>query len=283
LWHNLCSPENNYGLIRFDSDPKYFTRKQTDNFNEGRVSHTEISHNYDFLSMEIKLKTALATGDTLWIGIDTYKRDLGESMLPGRRKLMADNRAEFLLRITPDSADLYVTKAYNIVGITMQDASDGPYRSAKTDGEPWQLVQWQTDEVRTMQDIGTLRICKGNNTPGTHQAVHIRNDGITVRLPWGLLNFSDPSRSLVIDDDHSDNACNLHWNCNNRYLTAIRSDGVAATLICDGTAVKTSVYSWPDWELNGAEILDEESYIETEKASLPIIREGLQKAQFTPK
>jgi hypothetical protein len=293
LWHNICSPENNFGLLRFDPNPQYYINKKTTNTSaSSKVSKVDIWHDFTFFNMEAALKTPLASGDTLWFALDTYKPDVGESTLPNGQKLI-NNRAEFLLRVTPDSANLYVTHAYHLLGrgLVFRQLCDVPsFKTQTTDGAPWDLSRWQNgtfwygrEALPYMQDIGKLSVCFGNGALASHQSVQIRNDGIFIRIPWGMLNFSDPSSAMVVDDDEHVTLCCQRFTCGMQYLDASRTDGINVALIYKGEVSELPTYQWNDWEVNREEILNPNMYIEVEKASLPIIREGLKNTPFTPK
>ncbi len=284
LWHNISSPENNYGLIHFVPNPAYYNTRSTKDFSLSKVSKTEVWHDFAFFNIESSLKTPISKGDTLWFAIDTYLRDKGESTLPNGRKVLK-NRAEFLVRVTSDSARLFVTKAYCIQGVIHMNCKSPAFQTKATDGEPWIPYRWQNDETwlsPNIQDIGKLSMLKGDGTLIGHYAVRIQNDKIFVRIPWTLLQFTDPSSAMVIDDNTSPSYCYNHWACDMHYLKSKVSDGVAVTVVYKNEVAESVPYTWHDWDVNSMEILNPNMYVEAEKASLPIIREGLKNNPFTP-
>jgi len=286
LWHNVTSPENNYGLIHFVPNPEYYVQKHTQNYNFEKISKASVWQDFAFFNMDMTLKSPLTKGDTLWIAIDTYKRDMGESTLPNRKNVLK-NRAEFLVKITTDSALLYVTKAYNLQGISQMSSPSLAFQTKKTDGEPWMLCRWQSDELYNYpntQDIGKLNICRENEKLGIHHAVQIRPNGIYVRIPWTLLQFSDPSNSMVIDDGsfESISRCRNYWACKWQYLKSIRSEGIAVTMVYKNEVAEQTPYTWSDWDVNSRDVLNPKMFVEEEKASLSVIREGLKKIPYTP-
>ncbi|MDR3094171.1 MAG: hypothetical protein LBU62_05970, partial [Bacteroidales bacterium] len=310
LWYNISAPENNFGLLQFNPNPQYFNTSQTNHFAEGHISTTTVSHDFLSLNLEATLNSPLTTGDTLWIAFDTYNRNLGESTLPNGKKLMTSARAEFLLRVTPDSANLYVMQDYDLFGLVFQNSRTPAFKSVLSDGNPWMPVRWQNDEFGTIHHIGRLHLHTGNNTPGQDAAVHLRNNGITVRMPWTLLQFSDPSRSQVINDAVSADICLNVIRCGkDYYLKTSRTDGIAITLVCDNTAVATTPYTWSDWEVVSALLKDKgldhpenlnfpydaspgyqettrlnpDMFIEEAKASLSILSSDFKSFPFTPK
>ena len=287
LWHNLLSPENNFGLIRFAPNPNFYRDKRIQPIILDKFSRTEIWHDFVTFNIDVALSSNLNANDTLWIAIDTYLRHMGESVLPNGKKLI-NNRAEFLLRITSDSANLYVTKAYDLYGLPVKLNQSDAYKTTISDGAGWNLLRWRCGSQEPQgfpftQDIGKLAVCKGNETLKAHHAVHIKNNGISIRIPWALLNFSDPSNAAVIDDDTSQEICNTSIACRGQYLNSLQTDGIALTMIYNDMAAELPVYTWTGWEVNSDGVLDPRMFIEVEKESLGIIREGLKNASFAPK
>jgi len=288
LWHNVTSPENNYGLIHFVPNPDYYVKKHNQDYNYEKISKASVWQDFAFFNMDMTLKSPLTKGDTLWIAIDTYKRDMGESTLPNRKKVLK-NRAEFLVQVTSESALLYVTEAYNLQGVSQMNSPSVAFQTKATDGKPWMLCRWQSDELynpNPIQDIGKLNICRDNEKLGIHHAVQIRQNSIYVRIPWTLLQFSDPSNSMVIDDGsfESISRCRINWACEWQYLKSIRSnEGIAVTMVYKNEVAEQTPYTWEDWYVNSRDVLNPNMYIEEEKASLSVIRDFLINTPFTPK
>ncbi|MDR2888011.1 MAG: T9SS type A sorting domain-containing protein [Bacteroidales bacterium] len=285
LWHNISSPENNYGLIRFEPAPQYYAGRKTTSYGFNKISQATVWHDFAFFIIETTLKSPLAEGDTLWVAFDTYRRNMGESILPNHKNALR-NRAEFLVRLTADSARLFVTNAYNMQGAIFMNCFSPAFQTKATDGEPWIPYRWQNDETYlfpNIQDIGKLNIYKGNGSPGTHHAVHVKQGSIHVRIPWTLLHFADPSSSMVIDDAEGPAFCLNNWGCGRQYLNSIHSEGIAVTMVYRDEVAEQPTLTWPGWELNNEEILDAGMFRETEKASLSIIRAGLNSTVFAPK
>ena len=280
LWHNICSPENNFGLIRFAPNPNFYSSRQTQRIASGKVSRTEIWHDFATFNIDIGLRSRLGTGDTLWIAIDTYLRDRGESLLPNKRRI--NNRAEFLLGITSQSATLYVTEAYDLSGLAIRLNESRAYQTTVSDRAAWRIYRWRYNSRNSphTQNIGNLNVWTGALPPKTHHLVHIKDDKISIKLPWTLLHFSDPSDSAVIDDNTSQNLCASQIACGMQYLSSSPTNGIVLTLLINNDLTALSPYSWNSWELNDDEVIDPRMFIEVEKESLRIIREGLRNTSF---
>ena len=114
LWHNITSAEQNYGLVSFHKTNTLQTVAQFD-VAPNDISKLKAAGNETFLELELDLKQPLAVADELWIALDTYADNLGESILPNNA--LCPFRSEFALQITNYSAKLYVTEAYDTYGI----------------------------------------------------------------------------------------------------------------------------------------------------------------------
>ena len=284
LWHNLCSPENNFGLIRFAPNPDYYNLRQSQQLMLENINRTDIWHDFATLNLEIALNSALSQDDTLWIAIDTYEREKGESALPHRKGII-ENRAEFLLKITSDSAKMYVAKAYDLYGLSLKLCENQTYQTIVSDDGDWQLLRWLHDsnEFPSTQYIGKLNVWKGDSPPKTHHLVHMKGDEISIKIPWTFLNFSDPSQSTVIDDNSSHVICDTQIACGMQYLATSLSTGIVITVLQNKETAVLQPYSWNTWNINSDGVLDPIMFIEVEKESLNIIREGMKNMPFEPK
>jgi hypothetical protein len=263
LWHNMTGPEANFGLLSFDGAPPDFNSWGiTDGF--GRIKTIRAAYDQSYFYLEVNLDRAPVDGELLTIGYDTYRPDLGESILPGG--LTVTNRAEFSVVIDPKGdSQLYVTQAYDLFGIWHWRSSDLQlYHSIPTDGAPWDRVRWMnnddhhSDEYNyvfpdTIQEIGRLQLTRTGGTASSHDAVFMEGSRVTVRIPWTLLNFTDPN------DDRDNTPFERE--------TAV-SDGIAVTVFNGGDMLETGRYVWPAWNVPP-------KTIEREKDSLLIYSQEL--------
>ncbi|MFC1563282.1 T9SS type A sorting domain-containing protein [candidate division KSB1 bacterium] len=257
LWHNVTNPEQNFGLITFDPEPVDYSKLNA--FEDtSSISKVQADLDNQFFHVKITLKTSLAENDSLIIGLDTYRSDLGESILPDGSTV--SNRAEFSLIISnSDSAQLYVTQAYDLFGI-YHDVSEPEqlYHSISTDGAPWVSVRWKNNYYDdAIQNIGMLRKRDISETAASMDAVIVNNNIITVRIPWTLLQFTDPSSLKVMHDDRSTTERETEL-----------SDGLALSVLLGDAIIETERFLWDGWNI--APVV-----IEREKESLQIFKEGL--------
>lgn len=251
LWHNITAAEQNFGLIEFS---KSLTFQTLEAYSEmSPITKVEAAVDYAFLHLKLSLYQQFDVLDEIWLGIDTYNSELGESILPNGQEI--SNRAEFALKITNYSAELYVTQAYDLFGIWHQTSEDYQlYHSIATDGEPWRLVRWKNnDGVENVQYIGNLVVNKNFLPQTSKDAVTIYPNYIEIKIPWSLLQFVDPSEMIVFDDNRETNE-----------VETTTSDGIAFSIFYKYFAEEiTNRYSWEFWNhaLEAEENLKKTYYI----------------------
>ncbi len=248
LWHNLTSPEQNFGLITFEEVASMpFVSYVMDN-NSGSLSKVSATSDNQFFYLEVETGRNLLQGDTVLVAFDTWLKNLGESVLPNGR-IIAD-RSEFLLSavLGRDTALYHVTPAYDMNGLTprfdLSNHATQKFRSTVTDGAGWNLMQWINDEhMMTRQYIGRLPMENSPRfTSGQRTAVAWNGNMIRIRIPWTMLYLYDPTQMQVIDG-----AVSYDGGYNYEILSAT-SDGIAVSVYFDRKVTSSvSRYSWPSW------------------------------------
>lgn len=269
LWHNLASPEQNFGLLSFDQTVKDpFIGFQTDN-PSGPLVKMEATHDNSYLLLQIETHQAINHGDTIMIAFDTYLGDVGESQLPNGKVL--GNKSEFLLSVVfgQDTAFHHVTQAYDMNGLTprfnLSDPLIQQYKTTKSDGDPWKLMMLYNDSFEhTLDSCGLLPIENSADfTPGQRSAVAWSDNKIKIRIPWTMLYFYDPSQLQVI------NGAVSYDGGRSYQISTATSDGVAVSVYFQNSVVSsTTRYIWDDW-------LIVPSTEPVEKKSYQIVRSGL--------
>jgi len=264
LWHNVTSAEQNFGLIGFRKNP--VTYLDWGSFPaQCSISHIDAAADYEFFHTRVGIRESLGNLDTIWIALDTYAPALGESILPDGHTV--SNRAEFALRITNYSAELYVTRAYDLFGIWHGVSQPYQlYHSVPTDGAPWDLIRWKNaDPEHDIQYIGVMKVRRVEMPPSSRDAVVISDTSLDIRIPWTLLQFSDPSSLSVINDNRQTPS---------REDTV--TDGISLTVFHDGcSATPPTRFTWQGWNsVTGIE--------EYEKADLQVMREKLPLVATSP-
>jgi len=264
LWHNLASPEQNFGLIAFALPEPDFNKWQPVN-GENHIKEIRAAYDAEYFHVKIQFDS-LAKNDRIVIGYDTYGDDLGESVLLDETK--TKNRSEFALDINvSDKAAFFVTEAYNLYYDGEAKPAAQLYRSVKSDGAPWILGRWITryyyktdyNEVfpATLFYFGNLKIQNESNPKTNLDAVTIKDNTVNIRIPWTYLQFCDPTTLSVISDDYKTSD-----------IESETSEGIALSVVFKGELLETKRYKWDKWD----KVPDT---VEREKPSLPIFEKAL--------
>ncbi|MDX5481235.1 MAG: T9SS type A sorting domain-containing protein [Hymenobacteraceae bacterium] len=236
LWHNVTAAEQNFGVLGFKKAGP--ATQPWEQFCENcPVKAVEAGADFSFLNLKLDVQQPLGVNDTLWVALDTYAADLGEKILPNGKQV--SNRAEFALMITNYKAELYVTEAYDLYGIWHGISTPKQvYRSVATEGAPWNIVRWRNNNNdQEVQYIGSLRVNRLGLPPTSMDAVTLKEKTIEIRLPWTLLNFTNPSAAAVMHDDPAE--------AGRQERT---SDGLAlAVFYKDRSYATASRYQWQTW------------------------------------
>jgi len=277
LWHNVTSPEQNFGLIGFELDPPDFGMFPSTP-GSGRVIEVRAAADAKFFHVKITLASPLADGEVLTVGYDTYADDRGESILPNGKK--TTQRSELALNVTRQGAELLVMEAYDQFAVwhdtryawhkkTVSELPSGrPYRSVPSDGGNWNLVRWQNNSEHgsddgvykfpaTVQDIGKLRVRDVSEQETGRSAVVFDGAVMTVRVPWTLLNVTDPSDLRVLDD-----------NPKTQERETTITDGFRIAVSLGDELVETPRHRWARWD-------KVPKYTERRKLSYQIFADGL--------
>jgi hypothetical protein len=280
-WHNVMAPEQNFGMIAFDPGPPPFEDGQVHD-GRGLVEKLTIVHDVAFLHLRVETSAPLGD-DELVVAFDTYgaadspefSEELGESVLPNG--VETNRRNEFALIIEgSERAELMVTHAYDTFRIWQGTAAEGTlHRSTETDGEDWNLVTWLNSAEtgsddgeyvfdETVHKVGKLRVRAADEAATSHDAVVVGDGRIDIRIPWTLLNVTDPSMLEVLHNDPETDDYE-------RATTAGIAVGVAHG---EQLLLETDRYSWQRWGMSG-DITDVPPFNERPKPALDVFDQAL--------
>lgn len=246
FWHNITAPEQNFGILAYAPPPEPFLK--TGSFPGASISEVKVVSDYTFFRIRLQMKTELFLGDTLWVALDTYESNLGESILPNGKSIVTGPetlRAEFALGIPigEDRADLFVIPGYDIYGIKSMVRLDTVV-SASSDAGEWNPVRWKTNYTydRT-QYIGELQVSDSEDPYEFLNAVTVYKDSLEVRIPWTLINFSAPTLGRAMHYvSHLDGADIVIEQQDTL------SDGIALTLSLKDELYQADRYTWNPWD-----------------------------------
>ncbi len=284
-WHNVMDPEQNFGILAMDPDHVPFEGKtrvwQTPREEEktGGIRAIYQDHDAAFLYIELEFTAggaaALKPGGSpeveLLIGIDTVGPEHGTTRLPVEGLPELPQGAEFLLRASAGSAKLQARPDYN--------KATSRFSAAPSDDPVFEDVVYLINRAQVSQEDGTYFPEITTNasilkygvfmtaSPAydslAHWYVDSKGTRVRIRLPWTMINVSDPSSPRVILDPRklppgpaiiqgigfgylrTDDMRGVHL------YTALTEGGALADFQpADGRAfsVEAKAYRWKGWE-----------------------------------
>ena len=274
LWFNPMDAEQNYGLLaqpagaatstpQLGGDPARWRALRVLQSGDSLRLRVGSDESYLYLALETAGTRRAPEAARYLIGIDTYRSDRGEFRLPGVPGIGVG--VEFHLDLT-DSAGgrLFVAKAYNPylaprpgMGPTGLDPFYNLLCSAdsQSDAGAFDSLFVTTNRFRVGRtgktfpalgvDRGRLRFGRQSESSLADWFVDRAAGLVEVRVPWGLLNVTDPSSRTVLTAIHEGGVILTGPTDGFRFVVAGLSRGdnhVVAWLPAGAT------YTWPTWE-----------------------------------
>lgn len=251
LWHNVVDPEQNYGLMANEVLPS--DRAGAVYQGSGLVRSLSLSADASYLHATIELsRVPDFRSEEVLLGLDTVNRALGQFRWPVGG-LPVETGIEFVVRIRSEgSADLLVEPSYDqarfrYASTVMRDGSfdrisvlvNGAVTTK--DGRKIPEKRFDASALRkgSFDEAGNLWRMEGNK--------------VFLRLPWTLLNFTDPSSLRVLQDKRT-----TYYNPERDGLSTVKTDGIVPqVLVFDRAAGKAigglgggdrAPYAWQGWE-----------------------------------
>ena len=231
-WHNMMDPEQNFGVMAYDPDhdpfsggeAQYYLANEEDKAETGSGSEIKrISVDSDaafaYLQVEFsgeqgnELKPGSDGDMELLVGIDTFGDDNGTRSLPAEGLPELPTGVEFLLKINSKDGGLLLARPdYNrgenkFIAAPSVDPEFVEIRLLVNREQ----INTETGELFPIEYTNDSILQYGDFDPESDQYYSLANwfvedDGkkLTVRLPWLLLNVSDPSSNTVLHDERND-------------------------------------------------------------------------------
>ncbi len=232
LWQNAMCPEQNYGLLAVEPEERspeelYTTWHESENEEAfrtpqglptsfGKIKSLEAGADEAFLylALELDSETGQPGGSPPWediglaVGIDTGISDAGALSLPLEGLPDLPGGVEFMLHFnSPEQAELLTVPSYNRGEFNF-------YPDLYPEGE-FTRIETLVNRERTTPDGRVFEAQHSDESkleygpfdpdePGynslAHWYVEEETGRIVVRLPWMLLNVSDPSEHRLLRD-----------------------------------------------------------------------------------
>ena len=220
FWHNMIDPEQNYGLMAMESIPP-----ETDEyaqFGSKSLKSITMKHDSSYLYLKVNVSPMIDfSKEELRIGLDTYMRSKGEIKFLSDGETKAPFGMEFQIVIDSNkTAKLLVQPEYNITNNKFSSV----YKNSGTFEEMYMLINNECvtkngNKISAIYtDCSTLKY--GSFNDNSHYQWYIDGNDICFRIPWNRINFTDPSRMMVLDHN------SLFTEMSQDKFNTIKSEGI---------------------------------------------------------
>lgn len=224
-WSDAQTYSQNFGLMTFEPGKLETTPYPDDSLNEWKeediVSKNEdlslsIKNDEKYLYFMIKSKDKInLEKDELYIDLDTTPKS--GSNKSSQYKLDFNNPVDFIIKINDKDSMMAVHEYYNRFNFyenkTLYEQRPDLIKNTP-DMDHFSQILIETRPKMYVEYLGktqdkltyeTGKLIKGNANPKSKDFnsiadYYIGDDYVEVRIPWGLLNFMDPSTNQIQDD-----------------------------------------------------------------------------------
>ncbi|HKR57176.1 MAG TPA: tetratricopeptide repeat protein, partial [Gemmatimonadales bacterium] len=271
LWHNTMDAEQNYGLLgEYSGDTATLPILGGDPAKwraltvlEGDTSVTlRVGSDAAFLYLAIE-GAAPTEGGGYVVGIDTYGRSAGQFLLPGLKSADAAGY-EFALTLRDTTGRMWVAPWYSPylvpkrgMGPTALDAfyqygarvgrtsRAGVWDSMWVTSNRWRIARDGRTFPADGMDRGRLRFGTEVASTLSDWYVDTATNLTEVRIPWGLLNVTDPSSHEVLTGISARGGFETDTTDGFRFGVAVLSKaGTEQDRLAPGPT-----FRWPGWEM----------------------------------
>lgn len=281
LWYNVQDAEENYGLITYQPgapgpailiDGKPGDWAKVPEYLAGPDLKLKVLADEGWLHLGLFFKGAAPdwTKEGFAVGVDTHEVALGDHRLPWGLGLHSQAGLEFMVRLQGPQSAVYADAPYDLFTHRL----DRPYLSV--DNEAGEFVMPMTESNRPRigrdgtrfpahrQEIGWLRHgTQDRSDPAFDSRAEWQagaaGDGwqfLEARIPWGLLNVTDPSSHRVVRDTTppGDEVGTVVTDGFRLCLVRFRAEGSAPLVPIgslpvaqDGVIPAPPRFTWPGW------------------------------------
>ena len=206
-WHNKENPEQNFGIMAVDNDTIKLDGQTDDWENQKGKIAAQADPSYFYLKYEFD--NFDFSKQNITIAIDTYDKNLGEFKLEKFSKT-AKRGLEFLIEInSSDDAYILVDDEYSVFSDIYNDYIPIYASKANNNGRfvPQELIANRArqtllgekfpQKLHNRSKLVFGKISENSNADWFYDPI---TKVLEMRLPWHLLNVSDPSSAQVLND-----------------------------------------------------------------------------------
>ena len=271
LWHNVYDAEQAYGLMAFgaqvvkiDGEPTDWPKRPLAQKATGIIRSLYVTYDSEYFYVLVEISRPINFDrENMLIAIDTYDDELGDKRLPlgDGHYLTATNGTEFIVLLdTPESAKVLADTGYNILWGDITGARTSMRPSRNMDGK-FDEPQFTVHRIRVSLLGDTFpqkkfypgRLIYGKSIENSLAEWYGATRYVELRLPWNLLNVTDPSSHRILFDDPSTPELDVIETHGFAFSVILYNDDGELLDVLPGikhdTVVKfTGRYLWDGWE-----------------------------------
>lgn len=215
LWYNAADRAENTGVIAVE--PVTPANSSLELNDTGLVTQMQISENSGYLYVTLLLSSEIDYDQSeLIIGLDTYQRNNGEYFYDSAYFANSLSGMEYVIKFeSKNSASLYCASSY--------DRTKGSCVSAESYTASYDLV--------SVLNYGSF---SSSNTQFYQSGLTLK-----VRIPWNMINVTDPTKSLVINDSAIDLTNIL------KPVQTTATEGMILSVLIGNKSTKDTAYIFP--------------------------------------
>lgn len=217
LWQNTLDPTQTDGVTAVEpAMPADIGMSVKDN---DRMQEMQLSANPSYLYISVMLYGTIDyDNEQMIIGLDTYQRNNGEYRYDPSYLATSLSGMEYVIKFeSKNTAAIYVIPSY--------DREKGGYSSQESYTGNFDYI--------CQLNYGTF------DTSGTN--FYQAGSTIHLRIPWSLLNFTDPSKKIVLSDSRP--AAEIAADKSGLQTTT--TDGILCSLLIADKQTKDTLYIFP--------------------------------------
>lgn len=191
-WHNAMDPEQNYGLVAYRTDEniqnklKLVYEREAASLEEG-IEDISVGQDESFLYLQITFSTKDPINQKFQLTIHTSS------------DIKGSNAEEYIIQFDK-TPQILVNPSYNWIQgyyLAKQHAFDQyeeliQVTNAENTDKEGKIIAEKSQNLSNLQ-IGSFEVSQNH--------IQITENAMIIRLPYGLLGISDPSRNTILYDD----------------------------------------------------------------------------------
>lgn len=212
LWHDVADSAQTTGIVAVESPTPQVSNLEY--FDDDRMQGMSVSANESYLYINLRLLEDIDySKEEFFVGIDTYQRNDGDYYYSKDYTPTSLSGMEFVIRFKgKQNAGLYVINSY--------DKNKGHYSSKESYSGKYNLV---------------AKLNYGGFRSGDNQ-FYTTGTTTYIRIPWALLNVTDPSQKVVINNE---------GKLDNQVKTT-QTNGFLISLMIADKSTKDLLYMFPE-------------------------------------